>query len=373
MNKRMFFVSPIICLFFLFFTLLSCTPSEEDDSIQFHEDYILIDQNSDSYSNGFLHGSAAKSIIKEQVETWQKQMFSDLGLSLDQMEEIVYKKTGFLIAIEKYTPQLIQEINGIADGAELDRGLILCYNLGEEIYNYQNRSTERCSNLAVSSKGKHILTYNQDLPFFLHGNNRPIILRSNDAIVFALPGMLALSGVSKTVAVTCNSLPMLQMNTNGLPLSFAIRQILKQTSLSNTLDYLQDIPLAIPQNFLLAAPEGIVGIEVSENILEVYKADDLPYLYHTNFPVYNNDHKYEAYEPPVCTRYQAVETFLHKTDALDYNEKTLTKSFGEKPLNNEETYLRFTVSFQSNQSTNPILQFINPKQSNTRTFLPFKN
>ncbi|MEM6380947.1 MAG: carcinine hydrolase/isopenicillin-N N-acyltransferase family protein, partial [Bacteroidota bacterium] len=216
------------------------------------------------------------------------------------------------------------------------------------------------------------LTYNQDLPFFLHGINKPVVLRSQNEIVFTLPGMLALSGVSKSIAVSCNSLPMLQMNEVGLPLSFAIRQLLSQNSLEYAQTFLEAIPLAIPQNFLVAAPEGIMGFEVSQNTVSPYSAEHASYLYHTNFPVLNQDYKYAKYQAPTCQRYKAIETFMkEKDETFELSTQQLIDLFSTNPLNNDETFLRFTVSYSNQSKEFPSVQFINPKQNNTSTLLTF--
>lgn len=351
---------------------LSCSPRNEPSTVQIYEDYILVAHSTDNYANGYLHGQKLKDIIKDQIGSWQQNMSQELGLSQAAMEDIVYDKTNFIRAIDQYAPDLLEEIYGIADGAGLDRKLVLCYNLGEEIYNYQNQPTERCSNLAVKSKEQNMLVYNQDLPFFLHGINKPVVLRRPNELVFTLPGMLALSGVSKTVAVSCNALPMLKMNKAGLPLSFAIRQLLSQASLKDGQNYLENTPLAIPQNFLLAAPEGIIGLEVSENVVESYSTDATKYLYHTNFPVLNQDYKYAAYQAPSCQRYQAIENFLNDRNEInDLATNRLESLFDKPPLHNDETYLRFIVSFPTKAQAFPTIQLINPKRNNTTIAITF--
>ena len=360
--------------FILLFLIYSCSDSKKRDKslVTIHKDYILITQTEDSYSNGHLHGSSLKTNIKQQIEVWQNHMFSELDLTPENMIDIVYNETNFFTIIKESTPELLKEINGIADGSGLDRKLVLCYNLGEEIYNYRNRPIEQCSNLAIEENGKKTLLYNQDLPLFLHGNNVPVILKSKETIVFTLAGMLALSGVSKKIAVSCNSLPMLTMNKNGLPLSFAIREILSQPSSSSAFAYIQKTPLAIPQNFLMISSDEMVGYEISKNSVKEYRPNGKHYLYHTNFPLFNIDYRYGDYKKSKCERYNALSSLVGNKQEIDkLNITYFTTFFGDSPLNNRETFLRFSVSFSTDQEGAPTVQFINPKQSNTTNLLNF--
>ncbi len=330
-----------------------------------NQDFVLIEQYEDSYQNGVQHGTILKEAIVQQINSWKDHMFSANNLSIEEMEEIIFEKTALMKTIEK-VPDLLEELYGIADGANLNRNLVLCYNLGEEIYNYINIPTERCSNLAVSKPDGNILFYNQDLPPFLHGDNKVVILKHPNVFVFTMPGMIALSGISKTLAISCNSLPMLKMNTEGLPLSFAIRALLRKESWEAATDYLYQTPLAIPQNLMMVSKEKIGSFEVSQNSIEACQNQQKSYLLHTNFPLFNKDYKYKNYQSPNCTRYASIDSLTQTT----YNTTSYLHAFSQAPLCNQESYLRFLVEYPKPQKL-PVIYFINPKQSNTPILLQF--
>ena len=119
----------------------------------------FINQNQSYYQNGLEHGALIKESIRIQIKKWELGITSYLNIDRDSMSQIVYHHSGFINAIKKYTPELLDEINGIADGAELNRDLLLFYNLGEEIFNYCTANIESCSNIAHKNKAETALAY----------------------------------------------------------------------------------------------------------------------------------------------------------------------------------------------------------------------
>lgn len=355
----------------LLLLLLGCSNTQGELEQTSDQDFILIPQTGNSYSDGFLHGKTCKSAIKLQVASWSQSMQSELGFNQDSFHNIIHSKTGFLSAIKANCPDLLEEINGIADGAGVNRELILPINLGEEIYSYAQRPIEHCSSLAVETPVGNVLTYNQDLPSFLHGNTQPVILQYPDAFVFAMPGTIGISGVSKTAAISCNSLPMLRMDEEGLPLSFALRQMLTLSSDASVKDYIRNTPLAIPQNLLLATAVGVVGFEISKGEAIEYLPDTSVFLFHTNFPIRSGNFKNNSGEIKACKRYEAISLLTQKTNVKEEHiPTTLMEGFGLAPLTNRETYLRFTITFSSSLEY-PEIQFINPRRSGVIHSLPF--
>ena len=344
---------PMLQRFSLLFllSLWGCAPNSDG--------YFLLEQNQSPYENGYAHGSALKDQVHQQVASWQIHMQQELGLSTDSIFAIINEHTGFTSTIETHAPELLEELRGIADGAGLDRRLVLAYNLGEEIYNFVNRPTERCSNLAVADSSQNLLFYNQDLPPFLHGDNTPVVLKHLDYYVFAMPGTIGISGASRAMAVSLNSLPMLKMNSAGLPLSFTIRKLLELDSITEARDFLHQTPSAIPQNIMLVSADEIVGFEISKNQVTEYTA--YPFLYHTNFPIHNTDYKMEGYQAPACARYARIDSVVHDPTQT-HTSRTLTQVFDEYPLHNLETYLRFTATYPKDPKQPPTLAFINPKR-----------
>ncbi len=318
-------------------------------------------QTNTPYENGKYHGLQLKNEVRLQIEGWEKGITSILKIDRDSMCAIVYKHTNFLTAIERFAPELREEMNGIADGAGLDRDLVLYFNLGEEIFNFCTTNVESCSNIAFQGNDIRTLAYNQDLPTFLHGKNRPVILDHQDHYVFTMPGSIALSGVSNKLAVSCNSLPMLRMNKDGLPLVFFIRQLLTLNTMEEVQQYIAKVPLAIAQNLLLISPTEISNIEISKNQTEWESAKGDGFYHHTNFPLRNTDFKSPDYRPAACERYNYLDQKkVNLLETANFDPAISLESIcAQAPIRNNETYLRFVVTYRKHQEMT--LKFINPK------------
>ncbi|GEM_PF-4674831 len=322
---------------------------EEDTSA-----IIIIEQTDEPYRNGYAHGSQLKMEVSLQINQWEKGITSELNITRDSMLAIIYEHSGFLNSIKANTPDLLQEIYGIADGAQLDRDLVLAYNLGEEIYNFCTANFERCSNIAYSKNGEHHLAYNQDLPHFLHGNNQIIVLQHEEYAVFTMPGFIGLSGVGSEIAVSCNSLPMLRMNKDGLPLSFFIRQIFELNNPDRAKDWINHTPMAIGQNLMMLSRKGIMNVELSLNQIQWTEEESDGFYRHTNFPLENTDYKNQAYTTPVCKRYAY---FQNIEDDTEKESNFLRRICTEEPITNDETFLRFIAKYSQNEV---VIELINP-------------
>lgn len=345
----------------------SSTQSSSQTEEEVNPNFYIVDCSGTAYENGKAHGAQLKEQVAAQLEAWQQAMHSNLGLTLDSMRSIAYEHTGFVSAIQAHTPELLEEINGIADGAEVDRDLVLVFNLGEEIYSFCNRPIESCSNIAGQNDTEVLLSYNQDLPDFLHGDNRPVVLKHDNYCAFAFPGSIGISGVSSTVAVSCNSLPMLNMNEAGIPLSFAVRRILQEQSLPAALYFLDSIPLAIPQNLLLTTHNQIIDLELSRNEITEYKTTrNNKLIAHTNHPLVNNDSKYSTSTPYQCNRFDYLDSTIASFDnTINYSIEQLEEIMSLAPVTNQETYLRFTAVFNKGEQKLKSLVLINPRRDNS--------
>ncbi len=331
---------------------------------------IIIPQYGSFYENGLKHGQIMKKEISHQIQNWEQAIKSYLNINRDSMSNIVHKHTNFLGSINLHAPEFLEEINGIADGAEITRELVLLYNLGEEIFNYCTANFESCSNIAFNGMHENTLAYNQDLPEFFHGNGQRIILQHKEHYVFTMPGCIALSGVSTNLAVSCNSLPMLKMNKNALPLPFYIRKLLATKSTNSAKAFVENVPLTIGQNLLMINHEWVVSAEISKNQTKWISVAENEFHAHTNFPIKNDDYKYEIYKKPNCSRYHFMDSIrmeLSNNPNVDI-PKEINEICAQTPILNKETYLRFIVSFKKN--SNPHIEFINPSTKES-IFLKF--
>ena len=81
---------------------------------------IVVVLEGSAYERGLTHGKTLKKEINEVVAIWKNHLESDYKLKADSFIEHFLKKTDFLPAIKKWTPNLFKEVLGISDGAGID-------------------------------------------------------------------------------------------------------------------------------------------------------------------------------------------------------------------------------------------------------------
>src|SRR5204862_7422542 len=101
---------------------------------------------------------------------------------------------------------------------------------------------------------------NLDIPAEAHGFQ--VLLRVRDesrglqTLVVTESGLVAAAGMnSARVAITCNTLLQLRPCRAGLPVAFVVRGVLMQKDQAAALAFLQGVPHASGQNYIVAGPD----------------------------------------------------------------------------------------------------------------------
>ncbi|MBI3408980.1 MAG: hypothetical protein HY040_11580 [Planctomycetes bacterium] len=311
------------------------------------------------HARGVMHGKAMKEEIHKLLKLWKADLGKGLKMDADEFVKLFVKKTDFLAAMKKWTPDLIEEIAGIAEGAGVDHDTIFVFQLPDEVWaNGQDivlkkgsdpvglegqtpfSTSERCSCLGFSRKGDRpaYVAQNLDLPPFHDGFQMVLHVKEKDteAFVLTVPGLIALNGMNnKSVAICCNTLLQLNSCHDGLPVACIIRGVLRQKSEEEAVAFLRRVQHASGQNYVLGGPEKAWDFECSANAVSQFtpKGQDSA-VWHTNHPLVSNDFR---------TSYKA---YLKKSEALD------------KILTNTRTRLQCLESRLSDKSLVPGLDLI---------------
>lgn len=349
----------------------------ENNTLDDSAELRLVKRKGTAYEKGKIYGTALREDISLHLIIWDSVVREGLELSFKEVFNIISEKTQFLEAIRKYTPELMEELNGMADGAGVDREDLLCFNLAEEIINYFSNGYESCTNVGIITDSENFIAYNQDLPLFLHGNNIPVILHDDYSYIFTFPGSIGMSGMSKDLAVTVNSLPMLNMNKSGLPLTFMVRKLLTFNSIEQAKKYLLQTPLAIPQNFLLVDRIKMYNLEISANELAEYSIPESEKIvYHTNHPLINRDYRERVATDYLCERFVYLENyfkdFKNDREITSCTIKEIMSVQAPANIYNSETYIRFVGRFPHDPNELPELEINNPKKGEEYTKLTFE-
>src|SRR5712671_2783463 len=259
----------------------------------------VIDLAGDAFTRGVTFGAARRSQIEAFNSDWLESLHAVGIPSPRTYVAEMLRHTDFLTAIRKHTPDLLEEVRGIAVGAIQPVELLLASQFMDEEWAYRRRlqahaeTPQKCSSVAVTRSGLTWIGQNMDLGGYTDGHQ--ILTRiaphgaETSALIFTIGGMIGLMGVNaRGVGVCVNFLPQLPNSSQGLPVAFVIRRLLQEGSTSSAAGVVRALPHATGQHYLIADPTGVRSLEASAVGVVEYHSPDPCKALHTNHPLAGN-------------------------------------------------------------------------------------
>ncbi len=256
---------------------------------------------------GRVHGETLRASIQEHIQRTRGFFADALKGDPDEAIAAFIAETKFLSAIERWTPDLLEELKGLAEGSGLDFNSALALNLADETWWYfmekkgefsnPTMGAENCSSLGVEAQAGHpvLVAQNLDLPAYYDGMQVLFRIKdpvtSMDAHVISMAGVLGIIGVNdRGVAMCENTLIMLQHARDGLPVVFVSRGILSQPTLEDAVAFVHRVKHASGQNYVIGSPDGVVDYECSaKKVRRFIPFEGAQMVYHTNHAFVNDD------------------------------------------------------------------------------------
>src|SRR5690349_3825547 len=220
---------------------------------------------------GRQQGEGLRSLIEEGVGRWLEAIGSRHGIDPDEYIAEFLRKTTYRTQIERWTPELLLEIHGIAAGSGQPLDRMLVYSMLDEEWRYsQTRAAAEapgCTAVGVRAEDGRptLIGQTMDIPSLHDGTQVVVIHEEADAptqAVFTAAGMIALMGVNSAgVGVVVNNLGMLPSARTGVPVTFIERKLLDTFSVEEASYALQAMPHAIGQHYLIGDPAQLVSFE----------------------------------------------------------------------------------------------------------------
>jgi isopenicillin-N N-acyltransferase like protein len=250
------------------------------------------------YQMGKIHGTALKSEITELLRRWKADLAGTYGVPAEEFIRTFLAHTDFLPAVERWTPGLVDEVRGIADGAGVGFDTMFAFQLLDEMWTMSGElGLDKCTSIGAGARGATPAFTSQtlDVPEIYHGF--PTVLRIREesgrleTLVFTIPGVIAANGLnSRSVGVCVNAVTQLAHSTKGLPVAFVIRGILRRKTYADAERFLREIQPAAPQNYILGGPGEAACFERSAaRMVRFLPFEGAEFTYHTNHPRINDD------------------------------------------------------------------------------------
>jgi isopenicillin-N N-acyltransferase like protein len=242
---------------------------------------------------GESHGEEARDLVRESASRWAESVGLEVSLPVERYLDELVERSGFVRTAQRLTPDLVEEVDGIAAGSGVDRRRVMALNLMDEDWWLRTRFgssplREHCSSFGASlAPGQPaILGQNMDLRG-LDGLQLLLDVLPDSGPRLLAPtcaGMIATNGFNEHgIGICVNTLRQLPSSIDGLPVAFVIRAIAAMSSYADAVGLLRRLPHASGQSYIVGSPNAVGCFECSAASAVEYRPGAR--IAHTNHPL----------------------------------------------------------------------------------------
>jgi isopenicillin-N N-acyltransferase like protein len=251
------------------------------------------------------HGEQMRNEIERLFDFGRTALKQAGGPPMETVGAAFIQSTGHLQAAKKWTPDLVEELGGIAEGAGVDFGVLWTFQCQDESYWFntsqlglfpRRMDPDRCSSLGAAATTGHptLLGQNLDTPSLYHGRQTLLHIRYPDgrkSYVITEPGLVGICGMNSSPLGVCQNTLAIRLNydPDGLPAMLVARSLIDLPDLETARRFLNEIPHASGINYMLADSHTVEDYECSANRVERYQPSIPGRLAHTNHPLASQD------------------------------------------------------------------------------------
>lgn len=260
----------------------------------------FVELSGSGYDRGMQHGKALKAEIADILRRFKEDLKTSRKRDPDSLIAEFLHATDFIPAVKKWTPDLLDEVKGIADGSGQKFETVFAYQLPDEIWVYfDKQDANHCSGMGVAKTKSHpaYVAQNLDLESWRHGSQAVLHIPQTAAVpeqlIFTSAGLIAANGVNNSsIGVCVNTLMQLSACHDGLPVAFVIRGLLRRRTEQSALEFLKTVHHASGQNYILGVGDNVYDFEASAaGVVRFTPVAGGSPVYHTNHPLANEDLK----------------------------------------------------------------------------------
>ncbi|GDX32607.1 hypothetical protein LBMAG15_15420 [Actinomycetes bacterium] len=231
-------------------------------------------------ARGFGHGQARAGQIADTGRALRQHLIVN-GVDVDAVADRLLHSELAQTA-RSLTPDLWEEVIGLAAGANVDLEEIMLLCFLDEVWSFTGGLG--CS--VVARMRDRFIGQTMDLPIWAAGRLLVLRIQSDLAptgLVMSYPGMIGLCGANSAgLGVAVNALEQFQADSNGLGVTFIMRHLLTLTSLAQAAQFLTSVPHAAGQAYTVSASDGIATWECGPGQVQQITAPSVAQCAHTN-------------------------------------------------------------------------------------------
>jgi isopenicillin-N N-acyltransferase like protein len=244
---------------------------------------------------GQMYGESLRTKINENIDYLLQLLLNKNGQEADEAIAQVLAKTGFEASIARWAPQLLEEIHGIAEGANRPFPTLLALQLVDGLVGL--KAELACSTVGIwgQSGMPTLLAQTADNMNFWssHRTLLHIIYPDSDLEVYTMTfsGILGVYGLNNYgIGVCVNALGEVNTAPDGLTCPIVARCILEQASFKDAVQFMHSVKFSSGNHYAIGGPEKVSSFECSANqIAEYIPPDAATRLFHTNHVLANTD------------------------------------------------------------------------------------
>jgi predicted choloylglycine hydrolase len=296
-------------ILFSFILILACgSPSEKERNTSESQtgnevpkrELRQVTLSGSGFELGLQHGIILKKEIGEIVQKWKESTASQLKRDADEVLGEFFAYADFEGSIKKWTPELYEEVRGIAEGSGQEFDAIMILNLLDEFWVYLNNpENHHCSNIGVPSVNGSLsyIAQNMDIESYTDGYQTLFRIEASgntpEQLVLSHPGLIALNGMNSSgVGMVMNTIMQLNASNSGLPVAFVVRKVLSSTDKDEIIQFITSVNHASGQNYIVGIRGEVFNFEASANkVVRFDPGNKNQTVYHTNHPIVNDDVK----------------------------------------------------------------------------------
>jgi predicted choloylglycine hydrolase len=276
-----------------------------------------------------------RPVITEAVRRWKANLENLIGINGEQYVQRFVEGTNLRSAVERWTPDLLEEIRGIGEGAGIDFDTIFAWQCPDEEWWYRVFEKKlgadavfgrHCSALGCFKEDQTpaLLAQNMDMPNEYDGLQVLLNIRDSatslQSYIFTYAGGIGSCGMNdRPVGICANTLLDLKHAAGNLPVALIIRKVLECSTLEEAIEFIHRIKHASGQNYMIGDNKRVLDFECSANkVLQFVPYPGARVVYHTNHAIVNDDKVSSAEEI-----LQDAESSVHTQARFAFLEKNL--------------------------------------------------
>lgn len=264
----------------------------------------LIELKGSAYERGLQHGRQLENEIAGVFTKWKNSIRTVIKGDADSVLAAFLSATSFDAITRKHIPGILEEIRGIAEGSGQKFNDVFAFQLLDEFWVYLDKQfnikNHHCSGVGMPGMPGRpaILAQNLDVESYMNGYQVLLHIAATkkepEQYIVSCAGLVGMNGMnSKGIGVCVNTLMELQASSDGLPVAFIVRNILRKQKGKDVLAFLQTVKHSSGQNYIIGIADSVYDFEASSNkvVRFIPKAGQSGGVYHTNHALVNHDIK----------------------------------------------------------------------------------